>query len=159
MASQPTTNLETHPVNTAGLNGIINGNWERLEAIFLPLMAAVNGSTIAWNSSSKVFTVRAALASITYVASPALNLAGAATQTITLTGNATFTTSNRTAGADLQVVIAADATARNLTWPAGWKWIGGAAPTSIAASKTGVLQLISTTTADTGMIARWTVEP
>jgi hypothetical protein len=49
MASQPTTNLETHPVNTAGLNGIINGNWERLEAIFLPLMAAVNGSTIAWN--------------------------------------------------------------------------------------------------------------
>jgi len=159
MALLPTTSLENHPVNTAGLNGIINGNWARLEAMFLPLATAANGSLVTWNATTKIFTVRAALASIVYSATPALSFTGAATQTISLTGNATFSTSNLTAGAPLQVVIAADATPRNLTWPAGWKWIGAAAPASIAASKTGMLYLLSTTTADSGVVARWVVEP
>ncbi len=159
MALKPTTGLETHPVNTAGLNGIINGNWERLEAIFAPLVSIANGSRIGWNAASKIFSARAAIGTIAYVASPALSFTGAVTQSITLTGNATFTTSGLSAGADLRVVIAADATLRNLTWPAGWKWIGGSAPATLAASKTAILQLVSTTALDSGVLARYIVEP
>lgn len=159
MALLPTTNLENHPVGTTGLNGIINGNWEKLEAIFLPLATATPGGRISWDPTAKKFSLRPALAVLAYSATPTWSLAGAMIQTLALTGNATLATSNLTAGAEGKLVISCDATPRNLTFPAGWKWIGSAAPTSIAASKTGVLELLSTTTADSGVLARWKVEP
>lgn len=160
MAITAAIRMETHPVNTAGLNGIINGNWERLEAIFLPIAGFTNGAQIGWVAGATYkFGLRAALAAITYTATPALDFNGAMTQTLALTGNATFTTSTRTAGARVTILIAADASIRNLTWPAGWKWLGAAAPATIGANKTARLELISTTTADTGVIAVWTVEP
>lgn len=156
MALLPTSGLENHPVGTTGLNGIINGNWERLEAIFLPL---VTGGRVGWDTGNKKFTVRPFQAVLAYSATPALNVAGALVQTLALTGNATFTTSNLTAGADLRVVITADASLRTLTFPAGWKFVGSAAPANIAASKTGILEILSTSGADSGVIAKWSVEP
>jgi len=159
MALLPTTGLENHPVGTTGLNGIINGNWETLEAIFLPLATATTAGRVAWNPSTKKFSLRAALAAITYSGTPVLNMGGAVTQTLALTGNATFTTTGLIAGGDLRVVITADASLRTLAWPGGWKWIGGTAPANIAANKTAILELISTSAADSGVVARWTVEP
>jgi len=57
------------------------------------------------------------------------------------------------------VALVGDGSSRTLTWPAGWRWIGGAAPGSLAANKIGWLELLSTTTADTGVLAQWSVEP
>lgn len=159
MASLPTTALENHPVGTTGLNGLINGNWERLEAILLPIAANGLNGFIGWDASGKKFTSRAAQAALTYAASMSLNLAGAMVQTLTLTGNVTFATSNLTAGATLRVVITCDSTLRTLTFPASWKFVGAAAPASIAASKVGILEILSTSTLDSLVVAKWTVEP
>lgn len=159
MAVKPTTSLETHPVGTAGLVGIINGNWERLEAIFLPLAGTTGDAVIQWNSGLKTFSVRAAQAVLTYGATPAIPFTGAMILTLALTGDVSFTTTGLAAGRRVRLFITADGTPRNFTFPGGWKWIGAAAPASIAASKTGILELDSTTGADSGVIARWTVEP
>jgi hypothetical protein len=159
MALLPTTGLENHPVGTTGLNGIINGNWEKLEAIFLPLAAATPGGRIQWDPTAKKFSLRPALAVLAYSATPTWSLAGAVTQTLALTGNVTIATSNLTAGAEGKLLITADGTLRTLTFPAGWVFLGGAAPANIAASKKGLLEILSTTTADSGVVARWTVQP
>ena len=80
-------------------------------------------------------------------------------QKVSLTGNITFATSALYAGAEFTVIVAADGSTRNLTWPAGWTWVGGTAPATIAASKTGLLEIFSSSTADSGVVARWTVQP
>ena len=51
------TGLENHPVGTAGLNGIINANWQRLEDMFTPLGAATSGQALGWDPTGKVFTL------------------------------------------------------------------------------------------------------
>ncbi len=160
MANLPSTDLESHPTGTTGLNGIINSNWERLEAIFSPL-ATDPGSDIqiGWDASAKTFMVRKATETLSYAASVSISALGAMTQILNLTGDVTLTTANLEAGRKISLVIAADGSARNFTFPAGWVWIGAAAPASIAASKRGLLELTATSNADTGIIAKWTVQP
>lgn len=60
-------------------------------------------------------------------------------RSLTLAGNVTFTTSNRAAPKTVTVRIIGDGSARTFTFPAGWTFVGGTAPTGIAANKTGVL--------------------
>jgi hypothetical protein len=78
---------------------------------------------------------------------------------ISLTGNLSFSLSNITAGFKCEVRIKSDGSVRNLTFPAGWVFIGSAAPASIAASKTGILELWCLGTTDADVVARWTVQP
>ena len=80
-------------------------------------------------------------------------------QTLNLTGNVTLATSNLVAGRPLQVRIVSDGSIRNLTFPAGWTFVGSAAPTTIAASKTALLTIISYGTTDANVVARWLVQP
>ena len=158
MAALPTTGLETHPAGTAGLNGIISANWETLEAIFAPIAAGDADSHIGWDSGSKIFTIRASQAALAYSATPAVSFTGAKTQVLALTGNAVLSSANLAAGRKTELVIQADGTLRTLGFPAGWVFVGAAAPANIAASKTGLLELHSTTGADAGVVARWTVQ-
>lgn len=152
------TGLENHPLGTSALNGIVNANWERLEAIWTPLGTAAVDGAIGWDTTGKVFTYRAPQAAVTYAASVAIAFNGALSQTIALTGNLTLTTSNLAVGRRVTVIITADASVRTLAFPA-WKFLGAAAPTNIAASKTGLLELWSTGTTDANVLARWTVQP
>ena len=78
-------------------------------------------------------------------------------QSVSLVGNVAFTTSNRAAGRMVTVYIYADATQRNLSFPA-WRWIG-AVPTVIAASKVGVLVLHMQDGNDANCIATYGVQP
>lgn len=55
-------------------------------------------------------------------------------QTITATGNITFTTSNRVAGRAFELRIAAGGASRTLAWPA-WVAFGAALPTTLASGK------------------------
>lgn len=75
----------------------------------------------------------------------------------TLTGNVGISATNYTAGFHQVIRIVNGATLRTLTFPA-FTFVGGAAPANIAASKTGVLTLVSygTTVADT--VAKWEVQ-
>ncbi len=57
MALLTITGLESHPVGTSGLNGIVNANWLRLESIFGPLGGITPGQSIGWDADAKVFTL------------------------------------------------------------------------------------------------------
>jgi hypothetical protein len=72
--------------------------------------------------------------SLSYAASVALDFDGDGVQTVSLTGNIAFTTSNRASGKTKLLRIVCDGTGRTITWPS-FKWLGVAAPTSIVASK------------------------
>lgn len=64
-------------------------------------------------------------------------------QSVTMTGNCTFTLSNPISGGRYVLLLTQDATgARTLTWPASVKWSGGSAPVGSAATKVDVISLI-----------------
>lgn len=74
-----------------------------------------------------------------------------------LTGNITFTTSNLAAGRTVTVRVVNGATDRDLTFPAGWTFVGPE-PSDIAASKTGVLTATAFGASDSDVIAAWAAE-
>jgi hypothetical protein len=51
-----------------------------------------------------------------------------------------------------------DTSSRTLTWPGPWKWIGGTAPASLAASKVALLELFIFDDNDGAVMARWSVQ-
>lgn len=99
--------------------------------------------------------VRLALGTIT---AGLINFTGAAFQTATLSAPITFTTSNLAIGRSVTVRIVADASERAFTFPA-WRFIGSAAPATIAASKTAILTLTSFGTTDANVYAAYAAEP
>ena len=76
-----------------------------------------------------------------------------------LTGNVTFTASNLATIGNLFLRLKSDGTLRTLTFPAGWRWIGAAAPANIAANKVALLWLWSFGVTDADVMARYLVEP
>jgi hypothetical protein len=161
MAIKPTTGIEDHPVGTAGLNGIINGNWERLEEIFLPLKDKTSDLQINWDTAGQKFIVREAQTAPAFSATPVVDFTGACNVLLDVSADITgVTTSNRLAGRSARVIMMATGATRALAgFPGGWIWIGGTAPTSLTIAKTALLELYCTSTTDGGVIARWTVEP
>ena len=96
---------------------------------------------------------------ITYAATVDLDMAAlvGGYRTISLAGSPTFTTSNRGAGRAVTLRLICDSTARALTFPAGWVFIG-TKPSTIAASKTAVLSLTFFGTADADCVAAYGVQ-
>lgn len=79
-------------------------------------------------------------------------------QWITATGALTFTTSNRAAGREVTLVIAAGGSSRTLAWPS-WLAVGAALPTSVASGKTLVVTVTFMDTTDAAAIAASAVQP
>jgi hypothetical protein len=77
----------------------------------------------------------------------------------TLAHDVTFASSNLAEGRSIKLRIVCDGTIRNFTFPGGWVFVGSAAPASIAANKTGLLELYSYGTTDANVVARWSVQP
>lgn len=165
-----------NPMTTAGdlIYGGSSGTPARLAIGANGKILRVSGGVIVWGDEAELpdptghtgeylrtdgwHSIDPSLTTLTWGSSTALDFANPL-QTVTLAGNTTFTTSNRAAAKQISVRIICDGTGRTLTWPAGWTWIVGAAPSSIAASKTALLSLISFTTADSGVIAAYGVQP
>lgn len=80
-------------------------------------------------------------------------------QEVTLTGDVTdWTTTNRVAGAAVEIIVDPGSSARTLAFSSSWRWIG-TAPTGIAADKLALLRLTVRDTYDeSGIIAEWGVE-
>jgi hypothetical protein len=78
-------------------------------------------------------------------------------KTISLTGNLTFTTSNRANGRTVTIRLVCDSTQRTLTFPTDWKFVGSK-PADIAASKVAVLSLTFFGTGDADCIAAYGVQ-
>lgn len=96
---------------------------------------------------------------LSYDASVVLDFDGNGFQTVTLTGVIEFTTSNLAAGRSKTVRIIGDSSERALTFPAGWTFVGAAAPATLAANKDAVLTLTSFGTTDANVVAAYAVEP
>jgi hypothetical protein len=96
---------------------------------------------------------------LAYASNVVLNFQTFGSKRITLAGNVTFSASGFGFGSRLELRILCDGTARNLIWPAGWKFVGAAAPASIAANKTALLHLWAFGLAETDVVAQYIVEP
>ncbi len=88
-----------------------------------------------------------------------LNFGSFGSKRLTLTGDVAFSAVGFGYGLRLELRILCDGTARNLTWPAGWKFVGAAAPGNIAANKTALLQLWAFGLAETDVVAQYIVQP
>lgn len=79
-------------------------------------------------------------------------------QTITLTGNIIFTTSNRAAGKEITIHLSAGGATRTITWPS-WTAFGVVLPTSLASGKEFLVSVTFLGTTDASGKAAWTVTP
>lgn len=79
-------------------------------------------------------------------------------QTIAASGTITFTTSNRAAGREVTLVIAAGGSSRTLAWPS-WIAVGAALPTTLASGKTLVATVTFVDTTDAAAVATAAVQP
>lgn len=96
---------------------------------------------------------------LTYAATVDIDFASDDYRTLSLTGNVTFTTSNRAAPRTVSIRIIADGSTRTFTFPVGWTFVGGAAPVSIAASKTAILTATCFGVNDADIVAAYAVSP
>lgn len=114
--------------------------------------------TTAQTLDSKTLTTTKRIAnditSLTYSATTDLDFNDNELKTLSLTGNVTFTTSNRGAGKKKVVIITCDSSNRTITFATGWK-SNATSPVTITANKTGILSLQCTNANDSGIIAIW----
>ena len=75
-----------------------------------------------------------------------------------LTANSSFSATLPRGFKGARVILLGDSVSRTLTWPSGWKWVGGAAPSALAASKTGLLELFIYDEYEATVLARWSVQ-
>ena len=75
-----------------------------------------------------------------------------------MTGNVTFTASNYAAGRSKTIRIIGGASAYTFTFPASWKFLGAAAPASLAIGKYAVLTLTSISTTEAEVVASYSAQ-
>ena len=94
-----------------------------------------------------------------YASNMNINFQSFAGKRVSLAGNVVFSGSGYLFGAYVIVRIVCDGTNRTLAFPSGWKFVGSAAPASINANKTALLQLWSFGTTEADVVAQYIVEP
>lgn len=117
--------LEDHPTGTLNKNAVLQGNWTLLDALL-------------------------SQGAITY-ADPLPCSMLARIAVATLTGDPAITFADKLAGRKLAVVLTASGADRTPTWPAGSTWAGPTL-TTIPSGTTVVVDVLSTSTADAGLI-------
>ncbi len=120
-------------------------------------IAAFNNVTI--NEELAVKRLRRLQEGLLFNSNTVLNFGTFTSKRLPLTGDVAFSAVGQLYGSEMTVRITSDATPRNMSWPAGWKFVGGAAPASIAANKTALLQLWAFGLNESDIVARYTVEP
>lgn len=179
MATLPITELENHPDGTVGAAAIVNSNWERMEDIFDPALSVSDtayhafwkalvrdattptaaGSMLGWNLTTGRMHFHPGYAEATYAAAFTPDVELGLIQKIELTGTINFQSiSNQAAGDRVRFELFTNGSTRNMTFPAGWRWIGNTKPASIAANKIGVMELTAHGVTDADVVAIWVVE-
>ena len=96
---------------------------------------------------------------LTYAASVNLDFTGLAQKRLALGGNLSLTATNMDFGKTMSVRLQAGASSRTLSFPAGWKFVGAARPTTLAASKTALLRLECFGMDEADVVATYLAEP
>jgi hypothetical protein len=114
-----TATAAANAIPKAGAGGTLAADWiPDLSGTYQPLTIGVGSSlgtsgTVDLNLSALVGTY----------------------QTISLTGNITFTTSNRASGRGVTIRMSATGTPRTINYPAGWKFFGNGFPATLDESE------------------------
>lgn len=124
----------------------------------LQVDAGTNLASLSVSGDCELRNISIVQADLNYAATVNLDFGSYGTRRLSLSGNVTFTTSNVGFSRELLVRIVADGSLRNLTFPAGWKFVGSAAPASIAANKTALLRLWCFGITDAQVVAHYFVE-
>lgn len=98
-------------------------------------------------------------ASLTFDTPTEIDFDGLPYRQVNITGNLTLTGVNYSAAKSVTLLIVNNASIHNLSFPAGWKFFGAAAPTTIAASKQALLTLTAFGSTEDSVKAAYAVEP
>jgi len=131
-------------------SGIINATTGTVTTL-TSSTATISASLTARNAAIDVTTLA------TTSGTQGLDLSAHGYLTHAITGNITYAATNYADGRSVTVRITSDGTARNLTFPTNWVFVG-AKPTSIAASKTAVLSVTSFGTTEANSVAAYAVQ-
>lgn len=114
--------------------------------------------TLGTGTTPQYANERLTHSTLAYGATTDVDFTGNRFRTVTLAGAITFTTSNLAAGRKVVLRIVGDASERAFTFPAGWKFLGDTAPTTLAANKVGRLELEAFGNADADVVALYHAE-
>ena len=149
----PGNTLVTQEINSAVR---ITGGGPDTPALSVTHPVAVNELTANSAVEAKRLAVQQdALAS---AATVNLDFRSFGTKRLDLAGNVTLTTSNLGIGREMLARLKADGSTRALAFPAAWKFVGGAAPASLAANKTALLRLWCFGLSEDEVVALWLEE-
>ena len=135
--------------------GDSSGNPERLAIGANNFVLTSNGTTESWAAASTPTNVQYSVGAMSGVDFDFDSTN--AIQTLSISGNTTFTGSNYAAGKSITLFITTDGSDRDLAFPSGWIF-EGAKPTDQAASKVGVLTLLCTSTSEASVRCAYAVE-
>lgn len=179
MALLPNTRLETHEAGLQNLAGIINGDWKQIEKIFNPALTApdpvwllpmraflrssaaiADGAQLVFDPNVGKFIARPGFTALVNSGTININFKAGLIQrpASDLSVDTVFTFSGLIEGFVTELIIKGDATGRALTWPASIIWMQ-AMPTAIPAGKVLLVKFRATTTASSGVVASWEVQP
>jgi hypothetical protein len=134
-------------------NSVLTGTTS-IENILVTTSATINdGLTVGTEVTARTYTANVS------TTSSALDFATQAFKTLTLTlATTTFTASNYGIGRTISALITNGTTnSLAMVFPSGWVFVG-TKPTTIAASKKGILTITSFSTTESECIAAWAVQ-
>ncbi len=150
--------LETHSTGTINKNGILNGNWERLNALLNPDLSDTDplyGSL--YGVLEQAVNGQRGLTVITYASAIEVRMDGRRMQKVTLAGNLQIDVDAEKAGREVVLFIVGDGSSRTLTFAASYRW-GGPAITTVPANKIMRLTISCLGTAASEVILTATIE-
>ena len=119
---------------------------------------AIGGSVGAVGiTNSGAYT--SASTAITWGATTTVDFSAPEMQTLAITGDTTFASSNLVPGRQKTILVTGDSSTRNLTWPGGWICTGSLKPATLAANKRMTVWLYSQASADASVWISVAVEP
>lgn len=168
-------------LNPGSLDGYANVHLSNLSAVAInTALLPVSNNTIDLGSSSLNFRdgyfsgnlfagdgygdrftqngfVQQQIKGLTYSSTVNIDFATSTYQTVSLTGNVTFTTSNLLAGRSTAVLIRCDSSTRNLTFPS-WTFLGISTPLTLTANKAALLILTAFGNTDANVYANYSAQ-
>lgn len=175
----PNSKLESTKAGTTNVQAVIDSNWQVIDALLNPALSSADAQYMALLKgiirTATLPTKRARLewlpgtpskpvfrdkhGTIVYAGTITFDMDGPASQSVTLTGDLVVALTTLAEGQEITIYLDPGASLRNLTWPASIRWLGAAAPATIAANKLLAVTLRSRGTTAANVVATFTVEP
>lgn len=140
---------------TNGIENLLAGS-NALSAVNLSQLAGITNNSFLYISN-----INYQVSSIPFTLTNTLDFAGAKLQTINVTNNIAFLSTNITSGSGISIRLVCDTANHNLSWLSGWsnRFLNAQMPASIASNKVAVLSLQAYGSGETNVVAGYGVTP